>query len=110
MKNKTLFIPSNIETEKQIFDGIGILELTFIIGSFFMALTIALILKIVTDLSVSAMGLILLITIGISYLLAKKDNNNMSFLILIKNFYKFLSSQKNYKFKYRSEWFRNGDS
>lgn len=109
MEKKTLFIPSNIETEKQILDGIGILELMFMIGFVFSTITIFLILKLAIDISGAVIGFAILVSMGVSYMLAKKDNNNMSFLLLLKNFYKFMLSTKIYKYKYRSEWLINGD-
>lgn len=103
-QKKKLFIPSNIEAEKQIFDGIGVVELTFIAGSFFVVLVITLILQVLLELSTSVVGLSILSSIGISYVLARKDNNNMSFLVLIISYFKYLSSVKDYKFKYKGKW------
>lgn len=99
--NYNLYIPSNIDINKQYWEGISRNELLFIVVVTFVALAITLFLKIPLELDNTIIGGAILIVASCSYLIAKKDKSNVSLLVLILNFLKFLKSQKKYKYKYR---------
>jgi len=104
---KKVFIPSNIEAEKQIFSGLGMLEVSFVALFGFISLIICLILNIIFKIEIMYLGAFILITLGGSYAIVKKDENGMSFFKMMKYFFKFYKSVKKYKYKYRTDWFKS---
>jgi hypothetical protein len=101
--NNTLYIPVNIKTRFEFFDGYGVTELiptviAALVGGFF-----AFIVHAVTG---GAIGPVLtvLITIAASVTALAKGENNMSVIDQTKCVLRFAREQRKYPYFYTDEW------
>ncbi|MDR2903669.1 MAG: hypothetical protein LBU77_04110 [Clostridiales bacterium] len=103
MEPNNLYIPVNIKTRFEFFDGYGMTELisTIIIASvsgFF-----ALIIHTATNDAIMPI-LIVLVAVAASVMALEKGENNMSMIDHIKSLVRFSREQRQYPYYYTDEW------
>ena len=106
MENNTtcrLYIPVNIKTRFEFFDGFGVTELlptiiTTLVSGFF-----AFIIRAVTG-GVIGPILMVFVTIAASVMALAKNESNMSVVDQTKCVLRFMREQKNYPYYYTNEW------
>lgn len=100
----TLYIPTGLKTEKEIYTGFGKNELIqAVIGTVIIAVLDVLIsLSILNNLP--AFIIVLLLGIFVSVMCVQKDITNLSVLDMTVNLYKYMRSQKIYYYKAIDEW------
>lgn len=100
----TLYIPTGLKTQKEIYSGFGKKELIqAIIGTLIIsAIDILFVLVIFNNLPVFI--IVLLLGIFTSVMCVQKDVTNLSVLDMIVNLYKYMKSQKKYHYKALDEW------
>ena len=101
--NNTLYIPVNIKTRFEFFDGFGVSEL---IPTIMAALTSGFFAFVVHAITGGAIGpvLIVLITIAASVMALAKGENNMSVIDQTKCVLRFSREQRKYPYYYTDEW------
>lgn len=101
--NTNLYIPVNIKTRFEFFDGFGVAEL---IPTILAALVSGFFAFIVHTITGGAIGpvLIVLITIAASVMSLAKGENNMSVIDQTKCVLRFSREQKKYPYFYTDEW------
>ena len=100
----TLYIPTGLKTQKEIYSGFGKHELIqAVIGTAAIAvLDIFFALIIFNNLPVFI--IVLLLGIFTSVMCVQKDVTNLSVFDMIVNLYKYMRSQKKYYYKALDEW------
>lgn len=100
----TLYIPTGLKTQKEIYSGFGKHELIqAVIGTAAIAvLDIFFALIIFNNLPVFI--IVLLLGIFTSVMCVQKDVTNLSVLDMIVNLYNYMRSQKKYYYKALDEW------
>ncbi len=102
-RRESLYIPVNIKTRYEFFDGYGIAEL------FYSALTaavtgcIALTIYAATNNTVLCV-LIVLVSVAASVMALSKDQSNQSILDQLRFMVRFMRGQKKYPYAYANEW------
>lgn len=98
-----LYIPSNVKTRSEIFEGFGKAEiLQTLIATVFIVLVAFLIFSI--NHSVSFLVVFILVGIAGSVMCVTKDKNNQSVIDQLKNMIRFAREQQKYKYIYLKEW------
>lgn len=99
----TLYIPNNVKTKSEIFEGFGKHE---IIQTLTATAAIILIAFLVYGINHSVTFLIVFILVGIagSVMCTTKDKNNQSVYDQLKNMISFARNQQRYEYKYMKEW------
>ncbi len=100
---EVLYIPSNIKTRLEFFEGYGTFELIITLISAVISSLIAIIIYNRTENTTLAV-LFALIMVALTITVIIKDRNNQSIMGFILNFFKFLFSQKKYIYGYKEEW------
>lgn len=103
MQQKTLYIPSNIKTRQEFFEGYGATELYKTIGTATICSIFCLILYAINH-SIALSVVIMLSGIAASIMFVTKDRNNQSVLDQIVLMIRFSKSQKKYQYNYTDEW------
>jgi uncharacterized membrane protein len=100
----TLYIPTGLKTQKEIYSGFGKNELIqAIIGTLVIsAIDVLFVLIIFNNLPVFI--IVLLMGIITSVMCVQKDITNLSVLDMIVNLFKYMKSQKKYHYKALDEW------
>jgi uncharacterized membrane protein len=100
----TLYIPTGLKTQKEIYSGFGKNELIqAIIGTLVIsAIDVLFVLVIFNNLPVFI--IVLLMGIITSVMCVQKDVTNLSVLDMIVNLFKYMKSQKKYHYKALDEW------
>ncbi len=101
--NDSLYIPVNIKTRFEFFDGYGIKELLCTAITTAISGTIAIALNTVTG-NTALCVLIVLITVATSVMALSKDQSNQSIVDQIRFMYRFLRTQRKFKYKFLDEW------
>lgn len=100
----TLYIPTGLKTEKEIYTGFGKNELIqAVIGTVIIAAVDILISLIILN-NLPAFIIVLLLGIFMSVMCVQKDITNLSVLDMTVNLYKYMRSQKIYYYKAIDEW------
>ena len=100
----TLYIPTGLKTEKEIYTGFGKNELIqAVIGTVIIAAVDMLISLIILN-NLPAFIIVLLLGIFVSVMCVQKDITNLSVLDMTVNLYKYMRSQKIYYYKAIDEW------
>ena len=99
----TLFIPSNVKTRSEIFDGYGKEEVIQTIIATIVFLVIALIVFSFTK-SVSFVVIFVLVGIAATIMCVTKDQYNLSVLDHFKNMVNFSRKQQDFENEYMNEW------
>jgi len=102
-KQNPLFIPSNVKTRSEIFDGYGKEEVIQTLIASVVFLVIALIVFTFTQ-SVSFVVIFVLVGIGTTIMCVTKDKKNMSLIDYFKNMIAFSREQQDYEYEYLNEW------
>ena len=99
----TLYIPNNVKTKSEIFEGFGKHE---IIQTLISMAAIILIAFFIFSINHSVTFLIVFILVGIagSVMCTTKDKNNQSVYDQLKNMINFARNQQKYEYKYMQEW------
>jgi hypothetical protein len=102
-KNMSLYIPSNVKTRSEIFEGYGKSEIIqTIVAAVFIILVAFLIFSF--NKSVSFLVVFILVGIAASIMCVTKDKNNQSVVDHFKNMIRFIREQQKYQYKYLKEW------
>lgn len=100
----TLYIPTGLKTEKEIYTGFGKKELIqAVIGIVIIAVLDILISLLILN-NLPAFIIVLLLGIFVSVMCVQKDITNLSVLDMTVNLYKYMRSQKIYYYKAIDEW------
>jgi hypothetical protein len=100
----TLYIPTGLKTEKEIYTGFGKNELIqAVIGTVIIAALDILISLIILN-NLPAFIIVLLLGVFVSVMCVQKDITNLSVLDMTVNLYKYMRSQKIYYYKAIDEW------
>ena len=99
----TLFIPSNVKTRSEIFDGYGKEEVIQTIIATIVFLIIALIVFSFTE-SVSFVVVFVLVGIAGTIMCVTKDKSNLSIVDHFVNMINFSREQQDYEYEYMNEW------
>lgn len=100
----TLYIPTGLKTEKEIYSGFGKNEfIQAVIGTAIIAVLDILISLVILD-DLPAFVIVLLLGIFMSVMCVQKDITNLSVLDMTINLYKYMRSQKVYYYKAIDEW------
>jgi len=102
-KYHTLFIPSNVKTRSEIFDGYGKEEIIQTVIATIALLVIALIVFSFTE-SVSFVVIFVLVGIAATIMCVTKDQYNLSVLDHFKNMVNFSRKQQDFEYEYMNEW------
>lgn len=102
-KKITLYIPSNVKTKSEIFEGYGKAE---IMQTLTAAVVITIAAFLIYSFSKSVSFLIVFILVGIagSVMCTAKDRYNQSVVDHLKNMIRFSRDQQKYKYIYLKEW------
>ena len=103
MERKTLYIPINIKTRQEYFEGYGQSELYKTIAAAAICGIFCAVLYSLTR-SMAMCIVIFLSTVAASVMFLTKDRNNLSVLDQIIHMVRFSKSQKTYKYTYIDEW------
>lgn len=102
-RNESLYIPVNIKTRFEFFDGNGMAELFYTViaaaVSGFIALTVH-----ATTGNTTLCVLIVLITVAASVMALSKDQSNQSVLDQLRFMVRFIKAQRKYHYHYTPEW------
>ena len=100
----TLYIPTGLKTQKEIYSGFGKKELIqAVIGTFVISVLDVLFVLVIFN-NLPLFVIVLLLGIITSVMCVQKDVTNLSVLDMIVNLYKFMKSQKKYHYKAVDEW------
>lgn len=101
--NQSLYIPSNVKTRSEIFEGYGKNEIVqTIVATVLIILVAFLIFRF--NKSVSFLVVFILVGIAASIMCVTKDKHNQSVVDHLKNMIQFMKEQQKYKYKYLKEW------
>ena len=102
-KETTLYIPSNVKTRSEIFDGYGKHEViqTLIAAAF---ITAAAFLIFSFNHSVPFLVVFIMAGIAASVICTTKDKYNQSVVDHAKSMIRFAREQQDFKYKYQKEW------
>lgn len=101
--NDTLYIPVNIKTRYEFFEGYGMSELVWSAIVTVIAGIIAFGINIITG-NVVVCVLIVLVAMAGSVMALSKGPNNQSMVDQIRLFYHFVNSQQKFPYNYKNEW------
>ncbi len=101
--NYDLYIPSNVKTRTEIFEGYGKNEIIQSVIASAVILGIGLVIFSFNE-SVSFIVVFVLSGISASIMCVTKDKNNQSVVDHLKNLIAFTRNQQSFKYKYLNEW------
>ncbi len=103
MEGNKLYIPNNVKTKSEIFEGFGKHEIIQTLISTTAIISIAFLIFAVNH---NTTFLIVFILTGIagSVMCTTKDKNNQSVYDQLKNMVNFERTQQKYEYKYMKEW------
>ena len=101
--NTSLYVPVNIKTRFEFFDGYGVTELIPTVIAALVSGFFAFIAHAATDGAIVPV-LIVLITIAASVMALSKGENNMSVIDQTKCVLRFSREQRKYPYYYTDEW------
>ncbi len=99
----TLYIPNNVKTRSEIFEGFGKAEILQTLLATVIILSVAFLIFSINQ-SVSFLIVFILVGIAGSVMCVTKDKNNQSVVDQLKNMLRFAREQQKYKYKYMKEW------
>jgi hypothetical protein len=99
----TLYIPSNVKTRYEIFEGFGKKEIMQTLVATAIIVLVAFLIYSING-SVSFLVVFILVGIAASVMCVTKDKNNQSVLDQLKNMIRFAREQEKYDYKYLKEW------
>ena len=102
-RNDTLYIPVNIKTRLEFFDGYGVAEFVYTAIATGISGLIAVSLYAVTG-NTTLCILILLITVAASVMALLKDQSNQSVTDQIRFMVRFMKRQRKFPYYYKQEW------
>lgn len=98
-----LYIPINIKTRIEFFEGYGFKEFGITTIAFILSSIIAMcIFKLTNEVIFSVLFVLMIVSLAI--VLIVKDSSNLSFIEHIRNLIRFYKEQNKYPYKYRREW------
>ena len=103
LNTTSLYIPVNIKTRFEFFDGYGITELLPTIITALTSGSFAFIINAITG-GIVVPVLIVLVSIAASVMALAKGENNMSLVDHIKCIFRFSREQKKYPYYYTDDW------
>lgn len=104
MKNK-LYMPTNLPTNREIFDGVGKKELKALLVLTIINLFISLCISTIKFKTFESFIISFLIITIINFFLVKKDNNTgHSSAVYFGYFIRYFTKQNKYKYKYKGWW------
>ena len=103
MEQTNLYIPVNIKTRFEFFDGYGISELLPTIAAALASGVVAFIVHAATGGAILSV-LMVLVTVAASVMALSKGENNMSVVDQTKCVLRFLREQRKYPYYYTDEW------
>lgn len=99
-----LYVPANIKTKFQFFDGFGFSELAVTLVTTLISMVIGLIIySFWNDFYKSV--LIVLVTLSATVMAVRKNEINQSVVDMIKLYIRFIKSQKVYKYVYKNKYY-----
>ena len=101
--NNSLYIPVNIKTRFEFFDGFGMTELLPTIIAAFISGFFAFIINAATG-GVTGPVLMVLVTVAASVMALAKGDTNMSVVDQTKCVLRFMREQRKYSYYYTDEW------
>jgi len=96
-QRETLYIPTNIKTRQEFFSGYGFMELMKTLVATAISLIIGLMIY-AKNQDISAVVLIVIISIAATVVCVSKDRNNQSMVDYVSNMMKFSREQKIYPY------------
>ena len=102
-RNDTLYIPVNIKTRLEFFDGYGVAELIYTTIAAGVSGLIAVFLYTFTG-NITLCILIVLITVATSVMALLKDQSNQSVIDQIRFMVRFMKTQRKFTYYYKQEW------
>jgi len=103
MEQTNLYIPVNIKTRFEFFDGYGISELLPTIAAALASGVVAFIVHAATGGAILSV-LLVLVTVAASVMALSKGENNTSVVDQTKCVLRFLREQRKYPYYYTDEW------
>jgi hypothetical protein len=103
LESNDLYIPVNIKTRFEFFDGYGLSELITTVVTAAVSGFFALILHAATNDALMPL-LIVLVAVAASVMALAKGENNMSMIDHIKSLVRFSREQRQYPYHYTDEW------
>ena len=103
MESSNLYIPVNIKTRFEFFDGFGVTELIPTVIAALISAFIAFVVHSITGGAIIPV-LIVLVTIAASVMAFAKGENNLSVVDHTKYILRFLREQRKYSYFYTDEW------
>jgi hypothetical protein len=103
MEQTSLYIPVNIKTRHEFFDGYGFAELLPTIAAAFVSGFIAFVLHAVAGGTIMPV-LIVLVTVAAAVMSLAKGENNMSVVDQVICVLRFAREQRRYAYYYMDEW------
>jgi hypothetical protein len=100
----TLYIPINVKTRMEFFEGFGVKELIKTIVATVICAAVSLVLYAVGAIGMVALIVILLSSVAGGVIFTAKDRNNLSVYDQIVFMVKFSKAVKKYPYKYLDEW------
>jgi len=102
-KETKLYIPSNVKTRSEIFEGYGKNE---IMQTLLATIVIVIVAFLICAFNKSVSFVVVFILVGIagSIMCVTKDKYNQSIVDHVKNIIAFSSKQQDYEYKYINEW------
>ncbi|MDR1208776.1 MAG: hypothetical protein LBK41_00430 [Clostridiales bacterium] len=103
METSNLYIPVNIKTRFEFFDGFGLAELAPTVAAALISGIVAVVVHAAGGGMVTS-ALIVLVTIAASVMALAKGENNLSVVDQTKCVLSFLREQRQYSYYYADEW------
>lgn len=104
--NRTLYIPLNIKTRLEFFDGFGVPELITTLIVTGLATVLAVAASAVVSASVTALAFFVLVSMAATVMMVVKDSNNLSIVDQIRYMAAFAKMQKQYRYQYWDRWWQ----
>jgi len=102
-KETKLYIPSNVKTRSEIFEGYGKNEIMQTLLATIVIVIVAFLIYAFNK-SVSFVVVFILVGIAGSIMCVTKDKYNQSIVDHVKNIIAFSRKQQDYEYKYMNEW------
>lgn len=103
-KTTTLYIPVNIKTRMEFFDGFGVAELMATVAVTAVVTVLAVLLYQFSVLGIGGAVLSVLIAIAATVTATVKDKNNVCMVDHVGFILAFSKVQKSYRYRYREVW------
>ena len=102
-RNDTLYIPVNIKTRFEFFDGYGVAELVCTAITAGISGLIAISIHAANQ-NTTLCVLTVLITVAASVMALSKDQSNQSIIDQVRFMLRFMKTQRKYPYYYKQEW------